>query len=571
MTRWRIVLAAGLALFAVETARLGAQISPGDLSRPHVALEGSRYCLSCHRPERGVDGQLCLDCHKGLADRVRAGKGLHAGAEYQACERCHSEHNGREFELVRWPEGETAFDHRLAGWPLEGRHARLACAECHRADRVAADVAAREPRRDLARTKLGLATGCTSCHRDPHEGSMRQSACTSCHSQESWKAPAGFDHQTTRFALTGAHLKTECARCHRPALGETTVKRFDQFAAAGGSPACAECHRDVHAGRLGSACESCHSTTAFKPARRATSDFAHDRTAYPLRGRHLRVECARCHTPGHELRIAGFERCATCHRDPHRGQFLDSGAATAGACDRCHSVDGFSPARFGVEEHDRTRFALVGGHLAVPCNACHEPLADAVPSGPRGVVARQYRFSDARCAACHQDPHRGDLDRFAGDRGCRACHDETAWRGARFDHALARFQLTGAHTRVACERCHAPTTDGTRRFAGRPLDCAGCHRDVHGAQFAVAGVTDCGRCHGVEAFRPLPAFDHATTRFPLDGRHARVPCAGCHRPEPAADGTTVVRYKPLPIDCAGCHGASRTAGTSRSTTGARAS
>jgi len=552
------LLAAGLALATLDATRAAAQISPGDLSRPHAQLEGSRNCLSCHRPERGVDRELCLGCHQGLGDRVHAGQGLHAGEEYQACERCHSEHNGREFELVRWPNGEDAFDHRLAGWPLEGKHARIACRECHRADRVDPQVVAREPRRDLARTKLGLATACTACHRDPHEGSMRQAACTSCHSQESWKSPGGFDHQATRFALTGAHLRAECARCHRPAAGATTVTRFDQFAAAGGTPACADCHRDVHAGRLGTSCESCHTTSNFRAAKTSASEFAHDRTAYPLRGRHQRVECARCHTASRELRIAGFERCATCHRDPHRGQFLDSTVAAAGACDRCHSVAGFSPASFGSAEHARTRFELVGAHRAVPCSACHRPLPGAGGRPASAAIARQYRFSDTSCSACHRDPHRGDLDRYAGERGCRACHDETTWRGGKFDHRLARFQLEGAHARVACERCHERPADDTRRFAGRPLDCAGCHRDVHGGQFAIGGVTECGRCHGVEAFRPLPRFDHATTRFPLDGRHARVPCAGCHRSE-ATGGEPVVRYKPLPLECAGCHGGVRTA------------
>lgn len=558
MTTVRGSLAAclfGPLLFAGATR---AQISPGPLSAAHAALEGSAHCLDCHRPERGVDPELCLACHGALADRIAAGAGLHARPELARCERCHSEHNGRDFALVHWPSGEAGFAHAETGWSLEGKHAGLGCRKCHRAERVAAAVREREPRTDLDRTYLGLSRECAACHADPHRGTMKSAdgerGCAGCHGQESWKASRPFDHATTRFPLDAVHAPVACAKCHRPESPVPAGERvlvFDQFRGRAAPPGCASCHRDPHEGRLGADCARCHSGPSFRQADRRA--FDHDRTAYPLRGRHRAVACERCHGADATRAIARFERCESCHRDPHFGQLAEASPA----CDTCHAVEGWTPARYGLAEHERARFPLAGAHRAVPCSSCHaEAAAAELPPPFRRATAertRRFRFAAIDCAACHRDPHEGELDRWAGDQGCLACHDLERWRPAAFDHARTRFALAGGHARVACDGCHPRGEAGQRRFAGRPLDCAGCHRDEHAGQLARAGATDCARCHGVERFRPAPGFDHARTRYPLDGAHARVPCASCH-PRERIDGRDVVRYSPRPRECAGCHG-----------------
>lgn len=548
VARWAPAI---LAIALLAPAALSAQISPGALSRAHAALEGNHYCLSCHSSGKGVDPQLCLACHRALGARIAEGKGLHAGPDYRTCERCHPDHGGREFALVEWTGRREAFDHTRTGWALEGRHAKIACAECHKPERVAPAVRELEPGIDPSRTFLGLSAACTACHADPHRGSLAPASCTDCHSQESWKSPRGFDHAKTRYPLTGKHAKAPCLDCHRQRDAAAKTLVFDQFRAAG-SPACVECHRDPHAGKLGSACASCHGTTSFRGTPAGTLD--HDRTAYPLHGKHRAVECAKCHAPGRELRIPGYERCETCHRDPHLGQLRT--AAVGGACATCHDIERFSPARFGFEEHAKSRYPLAGAHRAVPCMRCHAqvetrrlPAPYGAP-GPARVI--QYRFTASACADCHRDLHAGTLDRFAAGSGCKACHDENDWRRATFDHARTRFPLTGAHARPACDRCHVRKPEPPLRFDGLPLDCAGCHPDVHAGQFAVAKVTACERCHGIESFKPTPGFDHAKTRFPLTGRHAGVPCALCH-PAEKANETPVARYTGRPLDCAGCH------------------
>jgi hypothetical protein len=58
----------------------------------------------------------------------------------------------------------------------------------------------------------------------------------------------------------------------------------------------------------------------------------------------------------------------------------------------------------------------------------------------------------------------------------------------------------------------------------------------------------------VESFS---AFDHdRDSRFALGAQHARIDCGACHKPYALTNGDEVVRYKPLPTECADCHGVS---------------
>ena len=69
--------------------------------------------------------------------------------------------------------------------------------------------------------------------------------------------------------------------------------------------------------------------------------------------------------------------------------------------------------------------------------------------------------------------------------------------------------------------------------------------------------TDCARCHTAGDHFRASVFDHdRDSRFALGEQHRKVACAACHRP--AAQGEAkVVRYKPIPTDCATCHGTIR--------------
>jgi hypothetical protein len=262
------------------------------------------------------------------------------------------------------------------------------------------------------------------------------------------------------------------------------------------------------------------------------------------------------------------ERCGDCHADVHAGQLARR--ADGGRCESCHDVAGFVPARFGIEEHQRTGFALAGAHLAVPCNACHRPVAPqalaraGVATAASGGAAAgrptpQLRFAATGCQDCHRDPHRGEVERQLRKGGCQECHSVDSWRALAFDHAQTSYPLSGAHQKAACGGCHKTKEAGTPRarigFAATPRACEACHADPHRGQFARAGqAASCERCHTTDDTRPT-RFDHRRdSSYPLDGAHARVACAGCHVEE-RKGAAVFVRYRPTPTACRDCHAA----------------
>jgi len=524
-----------------------AQISPGELAKAHASLEGSGGCLKCHEPRRGVAAERCLACHTALKERVAAARGLHARAEYRKCETCHIEHQGRSASLVWWgKQGREAFDHAHTGYALEGRHARLQCEACHQPKNRRDTEALVRGGASATGTYLGLSTACIGCHADTHRGQFGGADCRSCHSMDAWKPATRFDHARTRYPLTGRHAAVACEKCHAPA-SDAAGKAFVRYRGLAAQQ-CSSCHADVHRGRLGPSCAACHTTAAWQSIQKAA--FDHDKTAYPLRGRHAAVACEKCHRGGRSGSLK-YDRCSACHADVHRGEFARR--ADQGRCEACHDVAGFKPARFGPEEHQKTAYPLAGAHLAVACDACHRRAP--------GQPTASYRQPHARCLDCHKDPHRGETDRYAKERSCEACHQVDSWRKVGFAHDATRFPLTGGHLKAACSACHKKVDVGTPRermqLANLPLTCDACHRDVHAAQFAVSGVTRCERCHTSDSWKAA-RFDHnRDASYALDGAHARVACSGCH-PAEQREGRRVVRYKPLASGCRDCHASGRT-------------
>ena len=494
-----------------------------------VGAHASASCASCHgAPGARRFTDLATDCASCHASDNPHGRSL-AG---QTCQTCHT--------AARWSDV-GAFDHRRTSFALTGAHLRLDCASCH--------GAGRDARFD------GTAADCASCHAgdSPHAGQFAGRSCGSCHGDAAWDGAVRFQHAATGFALAGAHAEPACASCHATERG---VVRFEGVAAD-----CASCHDDAHDGALGADCATCHAPTTWE---RLAPTFAADRfdhaaqTGFALVGAHARADCASCHTPGAADGIAvtpletgvtfpalAHDACLSCHRDPHEGAFADNpgGADCAG----CHDQEAFRPADFGRARHAaETAFALTGAHLAVPCGACHTARPGAPPA---------FALAEA-CEACHADenPHGDAFETAPGVTACAACHTADVWDLAQFDHAATGFALAGAHAAQACAACHAPEAgpDGAprRTFRGLSAACASCHQTPHQGQFE---GRSCDTCHDDRAFT-VAAFDHARTAFALTGAHLRTPCAACHGRETSADGTSFVRFTPLPTTCVGCHG-----------------
>jgi hypothetical protein len=578
---------ASLALLAsLWAAGAGADVfSPGELARPHAMLEGLSNCTKCHEAGQQFSAEHCLACHKEVQERMVAGKGLHGRIkpEERTCQTCHKEHQGRDAKLMDWgPGGKKGFDHARTGFALEGKHRKAECAKCHDLRRIT-DAAVQQVIAKGRDSQLGQPTACAACHFDEHRGQLNAD-CAKCHGAEAWK-PARFDHAKSAYKLELKHAKVACLKCHadQPApppgalAGRTPPVRPTLFAKYKGIPfqACTDCHKDPHLGRFGPACATCHAPDNWKSMHGLSKAVLfHEQTRYPLRGAHLQVSCEACHGPwGKEkavFRGLKFARCIDCHVDSHLGQIAFA-AAPAPTCERCHSVNGFTPVRFELEDHAKLAYKLEGAHKAVACASCHpkdQRLESKVPAAVRARLVLQKRpvkpslallkiprASD--CRTCHRDPHAGQFKGKNDAEGCAACHGLDSFKKVRFDHTKdSRFALTGKHAKAACASCHKPGDDGVIHYKPLAVTCAGCHADPHAGQLALPGKgTDCARCHDAETWKEKLRFDHQRdARFKLEGKHrAPLACEKCHLPVTVSKGVTIRRYKPLPLTCEGCH------------------
>jgi hypothetical protein len=493
-------------------AQLGSLVSPGRLARPHASLEGLANCGKCHEQGRKVTAQKCLTCHQPIAERMTRKTGVHRTVTGD-CVRCHVEHAGENGELR--PFDTARFDHAaVTGFALDGKHAPVAsrCDACHK-----------------ARSFLTARAACASCHEDVHKPTLGQS-CATCHStRAAFREMSGFDHAKAAFRLAGAHRTVACAACH-----VNRVFKGVKFAS------CADCHRDPHRQTVGPACTSCHASDTWR-----TTKVDHQRTAFPLVGRHVNVACAACHKQPATKVKPRADTCAACHADVHRGTFRQD-------CKACHSENGFAKAPF---DHGTTAFALKGRHADLACVACHKGVAANIPSARR---VADFKGLASACASCHADVHGGEL----GPR-CDTCHSSATFRVTGYVHPRFPEFFAGQHAPLGCDRCHAREAPTRPVRVGAPVTavrfktvstaCASCHRDVHLGQQGPA----CENCHTVQiATFGLAEFSHDRTKFPLTGRHQTVACAQCHKREtgqfPAGAGTAV-RYKGIATECRACH------------------
>jgi hypothetical protein len=548
----RRLLAAWLALAsgAAAAQSLESVLAPGPVIEGHAKAEGD--CRKCHLPfKREAQDGLCLECHKETAADIRRHQGLHGRQKAQPCRACHTEHKGRDAKIA--PLDERRFDHAATDFALRGAHAgpALQCRSCHLPGKKFRQAPGRcvdcHAKKDVHKGRLGIACAdchtesdwkaplfdhaktrfplrarhelvkCVSCHKNDrfkqtpvtcigcHRADDKHKArygekCESCHSDRGWKA-IGFEHERdAHWALRGRHAGTKCDSCHTGYLYRDRLQT-----------ACVACHRkdDKHRGTLGASCGDCHSERDWK-----VGQFDHQKTRFPLRGKHQAIQCASCHKSS-VFKEAPRE-CVGCHRkdDRHKG-------ALGPACGDCHTERRWKDTTF---DHAKTKFPLLLSHARVKCAACHRDP--------------DFARTPTQCVGCHQkdDKHQGQL----GTK-CETCHDAGDWKKAKFDHARARFPLLGAHLVVPCAKCHA-----SARYRDAKRDCFACHErdDVHKRRLGTA----CETCHHARAWKSWD-FDHdRQTKFMLDGAHRKLACYACHRLPVAGRAT-------LPTNCISCHAA----------------
>jgi len=530
---------------------VSAQISPGPLSKAHQSLSGTAACNSCHQFGASAPTFKCVDCHKEIARLLAENRGYHAkigmkNPNSKDCVRCHLEHNGADFPLIHWETPVKQFDHKLAGYPLVGKHASVVCENCHLSKNIESDLRPLLKRQNLSKTYLGLSPKCIACHEDYHKGQLGKD-CESCHNTSDWKGAKQFDHSKTRYLLTGLHIRVACEGCHKPDVPGGPARFKDMKFGS-----CTSCHVDPHRGEFKQKCEECHTTASWKKIA-PQFEFDHSKTKYPLLGEHAKVACISCHLGGDFKKPLAFENCMECHKDVHGGQF--SGRPQKGECSECHKVEGWKPSLFGVKEHETSGYPLKGKHVSVKCESCH------IPAGKE----TQYKIKFANCMDCHKDAHDNQFNAPPYNNRCESCHTVADFHRSLYTiamHRHSRFPLTGAHVAIPCADCHAVgkthRTDKILPFRFEDTSCTACHTDPHHGEFRDrmerrrpdGKAFGCEACHSAKSWTEVNGFDHAKTNFPLLGAHRTVTCGSCHK---APVGKTEIVFKGTPQACEACH------------------
>jgi hypothetical protein len=269
------------------------------------------------------------------------------------------------------------------------------------------------------------------------------------------------------------------------------------------------------------------------------------------------TQCTACHQLG--VRKAEL-KCFDCHaaiaQRIQQGRGLHARVVPRGSgtqsCAGCHSEHNgtdfnlihWNPSQAGFD-HRETGYPLEGKHAGLDCRKCHAP--EKIPPAERKLIGdaalpRTFLGLSRECLTCHEDAHRGELD-----RDCQQCHGFNGWKPATgFNHAQTRYPLTGAHAEVACRKCHTAAGERMVHFRVAAFDrCSACHTDPHKAAFAAP----CHSCHNTSQWKAGIAairFDHRRTDFPLQGKHAEVGCVACHR---SADFSRELAH----ANCWDCH------------------
>ncbi len=347
-------------------------------------------CTACHtfQPQYTLATNSCRDCH-GEQDAAFMQK--HTQEFGEACQACH---DGRDQM--------SHFDHAKTSFPLDGKHAQVACDRCHQ------DIHPDNPQAALVAFRAAP-TECRRCHEDPqaHFGLFPQD-CGVCHTALGW-TPATLDSQTfdhmqqTGFSLA-RHTKDyqdqaiTCATCHRG-----SIKNFNL-------QTCIDCHSRgsdrpafmrEHQTKYSSACLDCHDGVD------QMHDFDHA-NFFVLDGRHADIECDTCHKD--KVFKGTPKECIACHAEPkiHAGFFgLE--------CQYCHVASAWSPANLRIHP-----FALNHGsptdldcktchtdrYNVYTCYACHDHQPEPIQASHQKLGITPQELPD--CAACHPTGAKGE-------------------------------------------------------------------------------------------------------------------------------------------------------------------
>jgi len=377
---------------------------------------------------------------------------------------------------------------------------------------------------------------------------VQEKSCIECHSEHHGKKfdainfdDEKFDHLLAGYELEGQHGKIDCRKCHIPEnISDLELKKREKTF-LGMEKECLACHEDFHQETLGENCVDCHNIEAFRPAPK----FNHDNAKFKLVGAHIHVDCIECHQETkrnnkdfQEFTNLKFGQCVDCHTDVHNGTFGTN-------CLDCHNNNSWKKLNANNSfNHDLTDYPLEGLHLNVDCKKCH--------TSGNNTKAVKHDL----CKDCHVDYHNGEFTSSNKLADCQDCHLlEKPFTHTLFgllEHDEANFKLEGAHIATPCLACHVSEEKWTFRNIGE--SCVDCHENIHknfiGEQFFPE--QNCTGCHNSEAWSSV-SFDHATTDWPLEGKHQETACRDCHFELDDSQDLVNQQFKDLKTECTQCH------------------
>ena len=135
-----------------------------------------------------------------------------------------------------------------------------------------------------------------------------------------------------------------------------------------------------------------------------------------------------------------------------------------------------------------------------------------------------------KCMDCHKDYHEGILiQKTIVSRLCLLPQRNGLYAFDLYPGAARKstFALEGAHQATPCNACHMK--ENKWEFNLPNQQCKDCHEDIHQAYMDVRyyGESSCKSCHQTEAWS-IVTFDHGSTGWALEGKHASIGCAKCH-------------------------------------------
>ena len=406
--------------------------------------------------------------------------------------------------------------HNGTSFRLEGKHQTVACTSCHVNSQYA-----------------GTPRTCYQCHwvrrKDDRYQTRLGSECESCHRPTSWTA-VNFNHTALSGVALGTNHRTiGCDTCHVNAQFKSPTTE------------CISCHqRDYQASvnpnhaaaGFPTQCDACHKPNDTVWQNSGGQGFNHS-AIFQLVGRHSLATCVACHK--NSVYKGTTRECVGCHQAQYNATRNPNHAAAGfpTTCDTCHRAT--DSQWTGANFNHNAVFALQGVHATIQCAVCHKNNV--------------FRGTARDCAGCHIAKYNATTSPSHAAAGfptnCETCHraTDTQWTGASFNHN-AVFALQGVHATVQCATCHKNNV-----YKGTARDCAGCHIAKYNAttspNHAAAGFpTNCEACHRASDTRWTGVSFNHNAVFALQGVHATVTCATCHRNNV---------YKGTARDCAGCH------------------